>query len=79
MPSAMGDRISRDDDERRALAHCLMEEALALLDRTGDSLPAIHLDHAVCALGLREPRAADAVQLAHHALLDHSAANLGGS
>jgi hypothetical protein len=46
---------SSDDDERRALAHRLMEEALILLDRTRDSVPAIHLDHAIATLGLRGP------------------------
>jgi hypothetical protein len=54
-------------EERRARAHRLMEEALVLLDDTGDALPAIHLDHAICALGQRPASVADrAPDVARH-------------
>ncbi len=39
--------------ERRIQAHTRMEEALKLLDATGDYLVAAKLDDAICALGLR--------------------------
>jgi hypothetical protein len=71
--------LPTDDDERRALAHRLMEEALTLLDRTADSLPAIHLDHAICSLGLREPRVADAAFDLAPLRVDHLPVNAGGS
>lgn len=39
--------------QKRASAHVKMEDALALLDSTGDSNAAMHLDHAIMSLGLR--------------------------
>jgi hypothetical protein len=37
----------------QALSHRLMERALRLLDKSGTSVPAIHLDRAIALLGLR--------------------------
>lgn len=37
----------------RLRAHTLMEEALKILDTTGDHLAGAKLDDAICALGLR--------------------------
>ncbi len=48
-----GRRIKPDVGEMRTAAHVKMEDALKLLDTTGDTEPAMHLDYAIMSLGLR--------------------------
>jgi hypothetical protein len=40
-------------DQNRVKAHSLMEEALGILEKTGDNQAAALLDHAVAILGMR--------------------------
>jgi hypothetical protein len=47
----------------KCISHRLMERSLTLLDKSGASTSAIHLDHAIATLGLRA-RAATGVRKA---------------
>jgi hypothetical protein len=40
-------------DQNRVKAHSLMEEALGILDKTGDNHAAALLEHAIAILGMR--------------------------